>query len=485
MGIRSTAAAAAGRLVRWGLHDVLHRNASQLPGRIALEIDDEAIAHLRSRAKLGSIVVCGTNGKTTTTNVLASAIEAQGLRVLCNRDGANMAAGVTTALLSGDEADWAVLEADELSTIRILPQLQPTYLVLLNLFRDQLDRAGEIDHVQDVIVQALASSPHTTLMVCADDPLSWGIARRAQRAGTRTVTFGIAERLDLPMDRVAEARFCQECGAELTYEYRAYAQLGKFSCPACDFARPPLDHAANGVRLTATGLSFVATSKEEEGQTKTVPVHADFGGTYMVYNLLAVWAAASAVGVEHAAFQRAIDEFDPGNGRLQRFQVAGREVILNLAKNPTGLNQNITLLLADERPKAAFVVVNDDFNDGRDISWIWDVDFERLSEVDGLQMIAGGHRANDVQVRLKYAGIEATIAQSVTEALCQVVDVSATSDATDMPTDASTPTDDAAQMTSTPAPPPLYVLTNYSALWPAKAELEELQELSRTEAQGE
>ena len=210
--------------------------------RVALALDPNAIAHLRAKASRGSVVVCGTNGKTTTTNVIASAIEAQGMGVLCNRDGANMAAGVVSSLLARGTADWAVLEADELSTANILPQLQPTYLVLLNLFRDQLDRAGELDHVQDVIVAALAASPNTQLIVCGDDPLSWAVATRAQRAGTRVLSFGIGERLDLPQDRVPEARFCLECGAELVYDYRVFAQLGKFCCPACGTsARPKRD----------------------------------------------------------------------------------------------------------------------------------------------------------------------------------------------------------------------------------------------------
>jgi UDP-N-acetylmuramyl tripeptide synthase len=170
----------------------------------------------------------------------------------------------------------------------------------------------------------------------------------------------------------------------------------------------------------------------------------------MVYNLLAAYAAAHCAGVDAQLFQRALDAYHPANGRLQHFSVAGREVILNLAKNPTGFNQNISLLMADERPKSVFFVVNDDFNDGKDISWIWDVDFERLVADERLRVVVGGHRANDLQVRLKYAGLEAPISGDVEEALRIVGDTDITC--------------------------PLYVLTNYSALWPAKAELERLGE---------
>lgn len=444
--MRSALAVGAGRLSHWGLHSVLHRSASQLPGRVALGIDPNLMGELAGKLRKGSIVVCGTNGKTTTNNVLASAIEAAGNTVLCNRAGANMAAGVTSALLPGRSADWAVMEADELSTVHILPNLKPKYLVLLNLFRDQLDRAGEIDHVQDTIVHALQSSPETTLLVCGDDPLSMGVARRAAQNGTKVLAFGVDEDLHLPADRVPEARFCQVCGAELDYDWRTYAQLGKFRCPNGDFARPGLDFAATGVKVDRTGVSFDVRGKGIDG---TVRLHAGFGGVYMVYNLLAAFAAASLAGVTGEQFQRTLDGYHPENGRLQHFRVGGREVVLNLAKNPTGFNQNISLLLADERPKAAYFVINDDFNDGKDISWIWDVDFERLA-AEHMRVICGGHRANDVQVRLKYAGIRADIAGSVGEAL--------------------------GRLGNTDLAEPLYVLTNYSALWPAKAELERMGE---------
>lgn len=447
MGVRGGIACGLGRATAWTLRSVLHRSASQLPGRVALALDPHLMSELAGKIGEGSIVVCGTNGKTTTNNVLASAIESTGATVLCNRAGANMAPGVTAALLPGRTADWGVFEADELSTVNILPCLHPRYLVLLNLFRDQLDRAGEIDRVQDVIATALAGSPETTLVVCGDDPLSMGVARRAQARGTRIISFGIGEDLHLPADRVAEARFCQVCGAELSYEYRSYAQLGAFACPNGDFSRPALDYVATGVTVGRDGVAF-----DVSGASLSEPVHlkAGFGGVYMVYNLLAAFVAAHLAGVGTASFQHVLDEYRPENGRLQHFRAHGREVVLNLAKNPTGFNQNISLMQADARPKTAFCVVNDDYNDGKDISWIWDVDFERLAGDSSLVVTCGGHRGNDLQVRLKYAGIDARIEPNVEGAL--------------------------AELASQPLDEPLYVLTNYSALWPAKAELERMGE---------
>lgn len=437
---------ATGKAARWVLHSVLGRNASQVPGRVTLAVDPLAVAHQSARLKRGSIVVCGTNGKTTTTNLVAATLEESGLRVACNRDGANMLAGVTTALLDASRADWAVLEADELSCARILPQLQPTYLLLLNLFRDQLDRAGEIDHVQDTIVDALVSSPGTTLVVCADDPLAQGVAIRVREAGMHVVTFGMAEDLGLPSDRVPEGRFCQRCGAELAYEWHSYAQLGKYACTSCDFARPPLDFEGTNVRVGANEVSLLVA--KHGGKAHNLRMR--HGGAYMAYNLLAVASVATLVGVRASTLQRAVDGYHPHNGRLQRFDVDGREVVLNLAKNPAGLNQNISMLQNDSRPKALLVVVNDEPNDGRDVSWIWDVDFERLAgQPNVLVVLAGGHRAYDVQVRLKYAGIHARTVGSVGEAVDAVASLSKET--------------------------PLYALVNYSALAPARAELEQME----------
>ena len=238
----------------------------------------------------------------------------------------------------------------------------------MNLFRDQLDRAGEIDHVQDVIAEALAASPQTMLLVNGDDPLSVAIARRAERdSKTKVLSFGVEEALDAPAGRVPEARFCPECGAEFSYDYRSYAQLGAFHCSSCDFARPPLDFAAREVEVGLEGVSFClrVAPPHADGSVpgaSTCRLQASFGGTYMVYNLLAACAASLLAGATMDDFQGALDDYHPQNGRLQHFVVSGREVVLNLAKNPTGLNQNLSLLAKDARRKVVYVLVNDNAN---------------------------------------------------------------------------------------------------------------------------
>ncbi len=437
MGLQFAAARAVSAVSTWGLKHVFHRPAANFPGKIALYADPRVIADLAPRLQKGSVCVVGTNGKTTVTNLLADALETAGQRVVCNRTGANLDSGVATALLHAREADWGVFECDELWLAKILPHLQANYVVLLNLFRDQLDRVGEIDRIQESIAGALATSPKTTLVFNADDPLCAAIA---ERVGNPTVAFGVDEDLHLPQNTVADAQMCQRCSAMLEYAYRQYGQLGSYCCPACGFARPSLDCAARDVHLGANGLSFAA-----HGPRGDAEIEAPFSGAYMVYNLLATWAAADLVSVPAEALQRAIDAFDPRNGRLQEFAVAGRRTLLNLAKNPTGFNQNIKIILQDEGPKAVAFFVNDKEGDGRDVSWLWDIDFEELAGQSGLRVFAGGIRKNDVQVRLKYAGLDAALVD----------------DAAGM----------FAQLGGLPADARAYVIANYTALPPVHAEL--------------
>jgi UDP-N-acetylmuramyl tripeptide synthase len=434
MRLRSLLAVFAARGVSWIERHFLHAKATSMPGKIALRIDPHVLGPLAGKLKKGSIAVCGTNGKTTTNNLICKAIENSGNSVLCNRAGANMESGVVTALLFGKEADWGVMEVDELSTPLVFPALKPSYMVLLNIFRDQLDRCGEIDTVMQAIISALEKTPETVLIYNADDPFCSYIASHVKR----TIPFGILEDLHLPQNRVVGGRFCMKCGTMLEYDYHQYGQLGAFHCPQCGFQRAPLAFAATQVKLSG-GISF---------QVGDNLIHSHYSGAYMVYNLLAAFAASQTIGCDAETFQQTIDQYHPKNGRLQKFAVHGTSVVLNLAKNPTGFNQNMSLLLQDPDPKAVYFIINDHDNDGNDISWLWDVDFEWLAQEKDLVVYAGGHRMNDLQVRLKYAGISAQLVKNVAEAvkLTQAL----------------------------PQERKLYVLTNYSALAPAQRELHAL-----------
>lgn len=416
MGLRFACARAISALSTWGLKSVFRRPAANFPGKIALYADRSLIADLRPRLSKGSVLVVGTNGKTTCTNLLADSLERAGETVVCNRTGANLDSGVATALLHTKGADWGVFESDELWLAKILPFLQSDYVLLLNLFRDQLDRVGEIDYIQDRIVEALKSSPNTVLVYNADDPLCQAIA---DRAPNRSVAFGIGEDLHLSQNTVSDAPLCQTCSSLLEYTCRQYGQLGEYRCPNCDFRRAAPDFLATDVEVGKEGLSF-AVNRAGCGTDR---IEAPFSGAYMVYNLLAVSAAASCAGASPQAVVEAIGAFDPKNGRLQSYNIGGNPVLLNLAKNPTGFNQNISLVLRDEGPKAVAFFVNDKEGDGRDVSWLWDIDFQKLAGAGPLVAFAGGIRKNDVQVRLKYAGIDAELVEGAPDALARIAEV--------------------------------------------------------------
>lgn len=417
MGLRFGCARAISAVSTWGLKNVFHRPAANFPGKIALYADPAVIGHLADRMSEGSILVVGTNGKTTVTNMLADSIEAAGHSVVCNRTGANLDSGVATALLHTPPVEWGVFECDELWMAKILPFTQSRYVVLLNLFRDQLDRAGEIDHIQQSIVGALKTSPETTLVYNADDPLCQAIADAVDNTA---IPFGVADDMHLAQNAVADARMCQRCSTMLEYDFRQYGQLGEYHCPECGFRRAKLACAAANVRFgqacqAIESISYDAMLINQQGHVET-----PFSGAYMVYNTLAVYVAADLVGVPFDAITKAVQAFNPKNGRLQRYDIDGMPVLLNLAKNPTGFNQNLRIATSHQGPIAVAFFVNDKEADGHDVSWLWDIDFEELAAVPNLVAFAGGLRGPDVQVVLKYAGVNAQLVDSAQDVLQRV-----------------------------------------------------------------
>jgi len=482
MGLKLSGAKMVSHITTWGLKNIFRRPAANMPGKLALYIDPQLISHLLYKLRVGSMVVCGTNGKTTTNNLVADVLEQQGLSAICNRTGANLDSGVATAMLHGETADWGVFECDELWLVKILPALKSDYLVMLNLFRDQLDRCGEIDVIQDSIASALEASPETVLVYNADDPLCAAIAEKVDNA---CIAFGVAENMKLSQNTVVDAQMCQQCSGMLAYSYRQYGQLGEYHCPQCGFKRAELDFAAAHVRFESEGLSFEveargkgaavtesgqdagAAASREAQNTEQVSaqdvdsslqpvslgtVNSEFTGAYMVYNLLAARVASALAGCSAESFQKALDRFDPQNGRLQHFDIDGRSILLNLAKNPTGFNQNMRIILQDEGPKAVGFFVNDKEGDGKDISWLWDIDFEELAQDGDLVVFAGGIRKNDLQVRLKYAGLTAHLVEGAADML------------------------DKTQ--SLPESYRIYAIANYTALPPVHAELTEMEQVN-------
>ncbi len=408
MKLRVTLARLAADAAHWGTTRLLHRGGGNIPGAVALRVDPNVVGELAG-ALSPRLVVTGTNGKTTTTGLLADTLAGDGRGVVCNRAGNNMESGIAAALVLAGEKDAGragCFECDELYTVRVLPKMRPDALVLLNLFRDQLDRYGEIDHTQDVIAEALRRSPVTALVFNADDPLCAAIA---DRVGNPGLGFGIDEPTDLEADRISDSRFCARCNAPLDYEYVHYGQLGAYLCPECGWERPALAFAAVNVTLTCGGFEF---DVEDRRGAEVVRHHVRtrYSGLYMVYNVMAALAGCLAAGADAARFQEVLDAYEPASGRGKVFSLeGGREVASNLAKNPTGFNRMIQQVRAEDGRYLA-LFLNDNDADGHDVSWIWDIDLERLRDLSDLRLVCvGGTRREDMAVRVKYAELGARV----------------------------------------------------------------------------
>jgi len=382
------------------LSRLLGKKGTSMPGQLALKICPEVLSLLSKQVTKEIIVVCGTNGKTTTNNLIASFLRAQGMQVVCNELGANMIWGVCCAfaekadILGRLKADFACLEIDEASAVKVFPHVKPNLMVITNLFRDQLDRYGEIDTTVDLLRQALALSPETKLLLNGDDPL---VAQFGEKTDRICYFMAVDEDTGAEVDDIKEGRFCVFCGEPLQYAYYHYSQLGKFHCNSCGYGRRQPDFRVFNVQQSQ-GLSFVLEHNEKQEEFSVC-----YRGFYNIYNIALSYGATTLVLGKSFDYQQVLANYKPQIGRMEEF-IVGKPVILNLAKNPAGFNQAISTVLCDEREKDLLLAVNDYAGDGKDISWIWDVDFERLHQGNIRNLIVTGIRADDLMLRLKHAG---------------------------------------------------------------------------------
>ncbi|MDD6484581.1 MAG: MurT ligase domain-containing protein [Clostridiales bacterium] len=426
---------------------LIGKKSSSSPGEYALRIYPKLVADLRKHIKKGIIVTCGTNGKTTTNNLLCSALEAKGYKVICNRLGANMLNGVATTYLQaanllGDfEADYACLEIDEAYTRIVFDYIKPDVMVITNLFRDQLDRYGEIDITTAILKEAIAKVPGMKLVLNADDPLC---VRFKEETG-KALFYGISEKVLEQLDDTKEGRFCPMCGAQMGFKYYHYSQLGDFECKKCGFKRPRPDVEVKNVSLKSP-MSFTVNGR---------PMKINYKGFYNIYNLIAVYAAMEALGESTKDFASLLGNYKPQIGRMQEFAFK-KPVILSLSKNPAGFNQAIATVNTDDRKKDVIIAINDLANDGRDVSWLWDVDFDKIYNENLNTLTTTGIRMWDISLRFKYSDVkvdymEASMKKAVKTALESDSEV-------------------------------VYVLVNYTALYPTEAVLNELLKEGRYNA---
>jgi UDP-N-acetylmuramyl tripeptide synthase len=395
---------AAAKISRW-----LGRGGGHaLPGVIAERLDPHLARKIAAGLPNGVILVTGTNGKTTTTKLISAMLEANGERVLTNSTGSNLKRGVTSALigaanLSGKiDATIGLFEVDEASLRQVAPELQPRHIVVLNLFRDQLDRYGELDTTAALIGEGIAAT-RAHLYLNADDPLVFSLAKYA--AGSDHVSFfGIDS---LPASKTThktatDSDRCPTCHARLHFSRVFYGHIGHYRCSKGHFSRP--DPVVEIVSVDRTGLEGTDFVVAMDGKRSNVSF--PLPGTYNLYNALGALCLANGLGIESKAVA-ALADTQAAFGRVEKLQIDGRTLYLLLIKNPVGFTQVLETFLLGHRSPQVLMAVNDLDADGRDVSWLWDVPLEALTDTDP-RVVTAGIRGTDMALRLHYAGIEAT-----------------------------------------------------------------------------
>lgn len=380
--LRLGLAVSVAKSVTFGVRSLRLGAASVLPGSIARRIEPRLLQLLSQQVKCGVILIAGTNGKTTTSLLLRSILERKGFRVAHNSTGANLENGLMTALLESTnlvgnmEIDYSILEIDENILPKVLTKIQPRMILCLNLFRDQLDRYGEVDTISKRWTKVISTlSLQTVVIPNADDP---SLSYLGQQLPQRVLFFGLNEPEQYlgEIPHAVDSIYCPNCGHSLDYKGVYLSHLGDFHCPNCGFSRSNPTHESKEYPQILIGL-------------------------YNKYNTLAAVTAAKELGVDEVTILHTINNFQAAFGRAEELEVNGKRVRILLSKNPVGTNETIRVV-TQSTDKTTLLVLNDRTPDGTDVSWIWDVDTEKLVERGGT-LVVSGDRVYDMALRLRYS----------------------------------------------------------------------------------
>jgi UDP-N-acetylmuramyl tripeptide synthase len=374
-----------------------------VPGKLLWKLDPEAVDRLAARLPAGSALISATNGKTT-TSAMAARILAGSMRLAHNGSGANLVSGVASALLAAPgDAELGLFEVDEAALPEVARRLRPRVLCLGNLFRDQLDRYGELELLAGRWRAAVRELPGgTALVVNGDDPQVGDLAGEGSTQQGMTRVFGVDDprQASPELQHAADSKWCVRCGTPYSYAAAYIGHLGDYRCPACGHRRPRLDVRARAIELN--GLESVAFDLvAPEGSCR---IELAVPGLYNVYNALAAASLALQLDVDLEQVQSGLRGFSAAFGRFERIAIGERTLLVLLIKNPAGANEVVRTLVAGGSPRLLLIALNDEIADGRDVSWIWDVDFEPLLAGLG-RLIAAGERAAELALRFKYAGL--------------------------------------------------------------------------------
>ena len=368
-------------------------------GKIAVKLNPNMLAYFKINSPV--IAVTATNGKTSTNNCIGYTLEKAGYKVISNKEGNNMETGILSTLIKNAtitgkiKADYLTFEVDESYVPKIFKTIKLDTLVVLDFFRDQLDRNGEVETLILKINEFLKTYKGN-LVLNADDP---NVARLGKaNLDNKNVYYYRVQKYEYAttgMKEAGEGKFCPFCKTRLEYEYYQYSHIGKFHCPNCDYGN-------NEIYKEAKNINLKDRTFEVEGITYKIQDNS----IYTIYNYLAVLSVMNLYHIDTEDIIKAFSEFALNNGRLEKIDVKGIPTIINLAKNPTGANVSLRLLREDNEEKELLFVLNDNVADGFDVSWIWDINFDGLEENGVTRIITAGKRPYDIAIRIKTAGFD-------------------------------------------------------------------------------
>ena len=404
---RTLLAISVGRLAAWIISLGNWGSGTTWPGHIALYVDPLFVQHVLEKSSCRVILVAGTNGKTTTASMIRTIIEQNSNeRVLYNAEGANLLSGVASVLITrqGDitsKPAWCVFECDENALMSVMSQTSPAAVVLLNLFRDQLDRYGEIDKLRKIWAKTTSKLDKKKILVInSDDPQ---VANLGKKTSAKVYYFGITDQSkgQQSLPPVSDAKFCPNCQTPLQYLAVYVYHMGKYQCPKCAFKHPrPTVLTDKITKITPESVEFELTMPKG-----SIKVNLAVGGLYNVYNALAAATTAQSTGISLGTIKKGLEDFRAAFGRIEKFNINHKVVYLYLVKNPAGFNEVIKTLFNNGDKKDVLIAINDLIADGRDVSWLWDVDYSKMyGKIK--KIFSTGIRAYDMALRLKYDRVD-------------------------------------------------------------------------------
>jgi UDP-N-acetylmuramyl tripeptide synthase len=377
----------------------LFHGGTNFPGKVALKLDKDILKTIASNYDV--ILITGTNGKTTTTSMIYSILKESNKPVITNNTGANMYTGIIACFISNysfkksTEKKIAVIEVDEANVKFITEYISPKIITITNLFRDQLDRYGEVYTTLKKILEGISKSPTATLVLNGDESLLGELNLK-----NPIVYYGFATKIteNKIVDLNADAKFCKVCKAPYEYNFITYNHLGDFYCSKCGYKRPELNYSIDKIiDLNTNGSTIHINDK---------PYYINQPGTYNIYNALCAYSVAKSLGVEDATIEQSLKTVASSFGRQETLNIEDKEIKIVLVKNPAGYDEAVNTINLDDRKINLCLMLNDNYADGKDVSWIWDVNFERLTNLDINKVMISGIRLYDMAIRLKVAGFK-------------------------------------------------------------------------------